>query len=1126
MKEISSEPGEEKMTDMAKQVMAEIIGRKYTEKEDVQVIKVISDVLEKKLHNSTTEIFKPVTPSRVTEEVQVIGKEIRETATEIIEKITSRFTEEVQVVEKELLNTTTEVIKEVTPSFTDEVPTETSVKLLPEIVCGDILESGLGVIQTGDITSEILSQEKSHAAHQKDIIKSEQEVIQVGDITTEIMLQEKSLLVTDKNVTKSEQEVSRLGEATEIISQENSHAAHEDIIKSEQEVIQVLDITTEIISQEKSHVTDKNVTKSEEEVIGLGDTTEIISQEKSHATHQDIIKSEQELIQVGDITTEIMLQEKPPHVTDKNVTKSEQEIIRLGNRTEIISQEKSHVTDKNVTKPEEKVIGLGDTTEIISQEKSQKDIIKSEQEVIQVGDTTEIILKEKPLHVTDKNVTKPEEEVIGLGDTTEIISQEKSHATHQKDIIKSEQGVIQVGNITTEIILQEKPHVTDSDKNVTKSEQELIGVGDTTEIISQEKFHATHEDIIKSNREVTQVGDITEIILQEKSHVTDKNITKSEQEVIGLGDTTEIISQEKSHATHETIIKSEQEVIQVGDITTEIMLQEKPPHVTDKNVTKSEQEVIHPGDTTVIISQEKSDIHEGSYKSTAESTTRVTYVTVEVIPEDTEQVTARKSASDEVVHPIVQTVQDVAHDKMSPKNLIPEIISVDDITQSSGENVDQVPNITIQVTPDEENDVLNETTIVTENNLTAEIPSDGESEKQTDMDATATAQYEQAALTLLSLAFEKLKLNSTADLEETFLSCEDPQEACSYLIETDNQTNEMANKSELKLDASCVSENAENREMSDRLSASFTSNEINTTGETKETLDVTPFRSSKANTVDDSLVVQYDEIMAASPSLFAEKLPKYEKCSDFLLKINGLQQTISKLKLLNRLKEGEILKLKQNKFGPLETSEDQMLTNGKNESSESQLIEAQNKISELMSQNKKIEEKYEKEIHEVKVKLEEKEQKLQLLKENSAELEQKLTAAKDENKKSSEQWKEILDRSDKILVGFSKNLKEAEEKNNKMETKYNDLNIVLNSVIEKYEKCKQSIITLKTNEETYKNHIKALEKKFEQAADEYEKFKIKALAQIDEANKENLKLQQQPKKRLTGDISKRSYYRN
>jgi hypothetical protein len=30
----------------------------------------------------------------------------------------------------------------------------------------DILESGLGVIQTGDITSEILSQEKSHAAHQ------------------------------------------------------------------------------------------------------------------------------------------------------------------------------------------------------------------------------------------------------------------------------------------------------------------------------------------------------------------------------------------------------------------------------------------------------------------------------------------------------------------------------------------------------------------------------------------------------------------------------------------------------------------------------------------------------------------------------------------------------------------------------------------------------------------------------------------------------------------------------------------------------------------------------------------------------------------------------------------------
>jgi chromosome segregation ATPase len=122
--------------------------------------------------------------------------------------------------------------------------------------------------------------------------------------------------------------------------------------------------------------------------------------------------------------------------------------------------------------------------------------------------------------------------------------------------------------------------------------------------------------------------------------------------------------------------------------------------------------------------------------------------------------------------------------------------------------------------------------------------------------------------------------------------------------------------------------------------------------------------------------------------------------------------------------------------------------------------------------------------------------------------------------------REILDRSDKILVGFSKNLKEAEEKNNKMEIKYNDLNIILNSVIEKYEKCKQSIITLKTNEETYKNHIKALEKKFEQAADEYEKFKIKALAQIDEANKENLKLQQQPKKRLTGDISKRSYYRN
>jgi hypothetical protein len=49
------------------------------------------------------------------------------------------------------------------------------------------------------------------------------------------------------------------------------------------------------------------------------------------------------------------------------------------------------------------------------------------------------------------------------------------------------------------------------------------------------------------------------------------------------------------------------------------------------------------------------------------------------------------------------------------------------------------------------------------------------------MDATATAQYEQAALTLLSLAFEKLKLNSTADLEETFLSCEDPQEAVSHV---------------------------------------------------------------------------------------------------------------------------------------------------------------------------------------------------------------------------------------------------------------------------------------------------------------------------------------------------------
>jgi hypothetical protein len=210
------------------------------------------------------------------------------------------------------------------------------------------------------------------------------------------------------------------------------------------------------------------------------------------------------------------------------------------------------------------------------------------------------------------------------------------------------------------------------------------------------------------------------------------------------------------------------------------MLQEKP-RVADKNVTKSEQEVIRPGDTTVIISQEKSDIHEGSYKSTEESTTRVAYATVEVIPDDTEQVTAKNSASDEVVRPIAQIVQDVAHDKMSPKNLIPEIISVDDITQSSGENVDQVPNITIEVTPDEENDVPNETTLVTENNLTAEIPSDGESEKQTDMDATATAQYEQAALTLLSLAFEKLKLNSTVDLEETFLSCEDPQEAVSYV---------------------------------------------------------------------------------------------------------------------------------------------------------------------------------------------------------------------------------------------------------------------------------------------------------------------------------------------------------
>jgi hypothetical protein len=123
----------ENCNDLSYEVLSE---KKYTEKEDVQVIKVISDVLEKKLHNSTTEIFKPVTPSRVTEEVQVIGKEIREAAAEIIEKITSRFTEEVQVVEKEILNTTTEVIKEVTPSFTDEVPTETSVKLLPEIVCG------------------------------------------------------------------------------------------------------------------------------------------------------------------------------------------------------------------------------------------------------------------------------------------------------------------------------------------------------------------------------------------------------------------------------------------------------------------------------------------------------------------------------------------------------------------------------------------------------------------------------------------------------------------------------------------------------------------------------------------------------------------------------------------------------------------------------------------------------------------------------------------------------------------------------------------------------------------------------------------------------------------------------
>jgi hypothetical protein len=163
------------------------------------------------------------------------------------------------------------------------------VKLLPEIVCGkDILESGQGVIQTGDITSEIISEEKSHATHQ--------------------------------NVTKSEEEVIGLEDTTEIISQEKSHAAHQkDIIKSEQEVIQVLNITTEIISQEKSHVTDKNVTKSEE-VIGLGDTTEIISQEKSHATHQDIIKSEQEVIQVGGITTEIILQEKPPRVTDKVTT--------------------------------------------------------------------------------------------------------------------------------------------------------------------------------------------------------------------------------------------------------------------------------------------------------------------------------------------------------------------------------------------------------------------------------------------------------------------------------------------------------------------------------------------------------------------------------------------------------------------------------------------------------------------------------------------------------------------------------------------------------------------------------------------------------------------------------------
>jgi hypothetical protein len=67
----------------------------------------------------------------------------------------------------------------------------------------------------------------------------------------------------------------------------------------------------------------------------------------------------------------------------------------------------------------------------------------------------------------------------------------------------------------------------------------------------------------------------------------------------------------------------------------------------------------------------------GSYKSTEESTTRVAYATVEVIPDDTEQVTAKNSASDEVVRPIAQIVQDVAHDKMSPKNLIPEIISVD-----------------------------------------------------------------------------------------------------------------------------------------------------------------------------------------------------------------------------------------------------------------------------------------------------------------------------------------------------------------------------------------------------------------------------------------------------------------